>query len=71
MTILHVYSSIIININGLNIMVIGVYFEYIIILSKIFSKYIIAILQVYPSYLIILHKMIRNDIYKYHILHFY
>ncbi len=72
MTILHVYSNIIININGLNIMVtLGVYFEYIIILSKIFSKYIIAILQVYPSYLIILHKMIRNDIYKYYILYFY
>jgi len=46
-----VYSSIIININGLNIMVtlISVYFEYIKILYKIFTKYIVPILQVYQN----------------------
>jgi hypothetical protein len=55
MIILHMYSSIIISINGVNIMVtLGVYFEYIKILCKIFIKYIMPILQVYPSYLIIL-----------------
>ncbi len=45
------YSSIIININGLNIMVtlISVYFEYIKILYKIFTKYIVPILQVYQN----------------------
>jgi hypothetical protein len=64
-TILHVYSSNIININNLNIMVtlISVYFEYIKILCKIFNKYIVPILQVYPNHLIILLKIITNDIY--------
>ncbi len=50
------YSSIIISINGLDIMVtlIGVYFEYIKFLCKIFTKYIVPILQVYPHLFIIL-----------------
>ncbi len=41
---------------------INVYFEYIKILCKIFTKYIVRILQVYPNNLIILHKIITNDI---------
>jgi len=55
-TILHVYSIIILSINGFNIMVtlINVYFEYIKILCKIFTKYIVPILQVYPHHFIIL-----------------
>ncbi len=59
------YSSNIININSLNIMValIGVYFEYIKILFKIFTKYIMPILQLYPNHLIILLQIITNDIY--------
>jgi len=66
-TILHVYSSIIININGLNIMVtfINVYFEFFKILFKIFTKYIMPILQVYPNHLIIVLKIIINEIYQY------
>ncbi len=58
------YSSNIININNLNIMVtlIGVYFEYIKILFKIFTKYIMPILQVYPNHLIILLQIITNDL---------
>jgi len=61
------YSSIIISINGLNIMVtlINVYFEYIKILCKIFTKYIVPILQVYPNHFIIFLKIITNDIYYY------
>jgi hypothetical protein len=66
MTILHVYSNIIISINGFNIMVrLGVYFENINFLCKIFTKYIAPILQVYSIYLIILLKIITNDIYYY------
>ncbi len=44
--ILDVYSSIIININGLDIMVTlnNVCFEYIEILCEIFAKYIVSIL---------------------------
>jgi len=50
MTILHI----IIRINDLDIMVtLDVYFEYIKILHKMFTKYIVPILQVYPSYFII------------------
>jgi hypothetical protein len=66
-TILHVYSDIIISINGLNIMVtlISVYFEYIKILCKIFTKYIVPILQVYPHHLIILLQIITYYIYYY------
>jgi len=62
-TILHMYSSIIISINGLGIMVtlISVYFEYIKILCKIFTKYIVPILQIYPHHLIIFLKIITND----------
>jgi hypothetical protein len=54
-----VYSSIIININGLDIMVTlnNVYFEYVKFLCKIFAKYIVPILQVYPNHLIILFTM--------------
>jgi len=65
--ILHVYSSNIISINGLTIMValINVYFEYIKILCKIYIKYIVPILQAYPNHLIILLKIITNDIYHY------
>jgi hypothetical protein len=60
MTILHMYSSIIISINGLNIMVpLDVYFEYIKILYEIFIEYIVAILQVHPSYLVILLKSLK------------
>jgi hypothetical protein len=46
-TILDVYSNIIININGLDIMVTlnGIYIEYIKIICKMFVKYIVAILQ--------------------------
>jgi hypothetical protein len=63
MTILHVYSNIIININGLDIMVtLGAYFEYIKILSNIFIKFIVAILQVYPNYFIIFPIIITNII---------
>ncbi len=55
------YSSNIININGLNIMVtlISVYFEYIKILCKIFTKYIVPILQVYPNHLLYLLKLLQ------------
>jgi hypothetical protein len=64
MTILHVYSNINISINAFDIMVtIGVYFEYIKPLCKIFIKYNLAILQIYPSYFIILLKIIKNEIY--------
>jgi len=69
MTILHMYSNILISINGLNIMVtLGVYFEYIKIL-KFFINYIMPILQVYPSYFITLLKIIAKSIYYY--LHYY
>jgi len=63
-TILYVYSSIIISINGLDIMVTlnSVYFEYFKLLCKLFAKYIMPILQVYPNRLIIHLKMIKNDI---------
>jgi len=66
-TIFHVYSSIIINMNGLDIMVtlISVYFEYIKILCKIFTKFVVPILQIYPHHLIILLKIITNEIYYY------
>jgi len=49
----------------------GLYFEYITILFKTFTKYIMPILQVYPSYFIILLKIITNDIYYYVILYIY
>jgi hypothetical protein len=67
-------SSIFISINGLNITVtLDVYFEYIKIQHKIFTKYIMPILQIYPSYFIIHKKMITNDIYNYldYILYIY
>jgi len=59
--------------NGLDVMVtLSVYFDYIKILCKIFTKYITTILQVYPSYFIILPTIITNDIhyYLYHIISF-
>jgi len=64
-TRLHVYTNIIININGFNIMVtlISVYIEYIKIVCKIFIKYIVPTLQVYPNHLIIFLKIITNNIY--------
>jgi len=66
---INVYSNIIISINALDIMVtIGVYFEYIKILCKIFIKYNVAISQFYPSYFIILPKIITNEIYEQYII---
>jgi hypothetical protein len=64
-----VYSSIIISINGIDIMVTlnSVYFEYIKILCKIFAKYIMPVLQIYSNHFIILLKMTKNDIYYYFI----
>jgi hypothetical protein len=58
------YSSIIISINGLDIMVTlnSVYYEYIKLLCKTFAKYIVPILQVYPNHFIIFYKIITNDI---------
>jgi hypothetical protein len=65
LNLLNVYSSIIISINGLDIIVTinSVYFEYIKILCKIFAKYIMPILKVYPNHLIIFLKIITNDYY--------
>jgi hypothetical protein len=65
---LHVYPSIIININGLNIMVtlISLYFAYIKNLCKIFTKYIVPIFQVYPNHLIILLKILQMTFYYYY-----
>jgi len=57
--------------NGLNIMHTCVYFEYIKVLCKIFTKYIVAMLQLYPNYLTILLEIITNDIYYYYNIHFY
>ncbi len=72
-TVLDVYSSIIININGLDIMVTlnSVYFEYIKILCKIFAKYIMPILKVYPNHLIIFLKIVTNEIYYYYYYYYY
>jgi len=42
---------------------ISVYFEYIRIVFKIFTKCIVPILQVYPNHLIIFLQIITNDIY--------
>jgi len=42
---------------------INVYFEYIKILCKIFTKYIMSILQVHPNHLIVLPEIIANEIY--------
>jgi hypothetical protein len=60
-TILHVYSSIIISINGLDIMVtlISVYFSYIKILHKIFTKYIAPILQFIHTILLYFLKLLQ------------
>jgi hypothetical protein len=64
--ILHMYSSFVISINGLNIIfTLNIYFEYIKFLHKIFPKYIVPISQLHPSYFIILFKIITKDIYKY------
>jgi hypothetical protein len=58
--------------NNLYIMVtLGLYFEYINVVYKIFARYTVAILQFYPCYLIILLKMIKNDIYRYYYLLLY
>jgi hypothetical protein len=43
----------------------GIYFEYIKVLCKIFSKYIATMLQVCPIYFIMFPKIITNDIYCY------
>jgi len=65
------YSNIIINMNGLNIMVtLYVYFEYIKILYTIFTKYIAPILQVYQKYFIILLKSITTENYYYYFILF-
>jgi len=42
----------------------GIYFEYIKILRKIFTKYIVPILKLYLNYFIILLKIITNDIFN-------
>jgi len=48
-----------ITLNGFNIMVtLGVHFEYIKVLCKIFIKCIVTILSIYPSYLILLLEII-------------
>jgi hypothetical protein len=62
-----VYSSIIISINGLDIMVTinNVYFEHIKILYKIFVKCIMPTLKVYSNHIIIFLKIITNDIFYY------
>jgi hypothetical protein len=62
-----VYSSIIISISGLHIIVTlnNVYFEYIKIICKIFAKYIVPILKIYPNHFIIFLKMMINAIYYY------
>jgi len=49
----------------------GVYFEHIKIVCKIFNKYIVSILQVYQSYLIIRLKFITKEIYYYIILYIF
>jgi len=66
---LHVYPSIIININDLDIMVtlISLYFEYIKNLCKIFTKYIVPIFQVYPNHLIILLRILQMTFHYYYI----
>ncbi len=59
-------QSLLLTLNGLHIMVtLGIYFEYIKIISQIFSKYIVAILQICQIYFIIYPKIITNDIYCY------
>jgi hypothetical protein len=72
MSILNVYEwpyyiciqGLLLALNGLNIMVaLGVYFEYIEVSCKIFTKYIVTILSVYPSYLILLLETTMNEIY--------
>jgi hypothetical protein len=55
-------QGLLLTINDLNIMHTCVYFEYIIVLCIIFTKYIVAILQIYPNNLTILHEIITNDI---------
>jgi hypothetical protein len=58
------YSNIIINMNGINIMVIlDVYFEYIKFICTIIPKYIAQILQVYQNYFIILLKSITTKFF--------
>jgi hypothetical protein len=42
---------------------ISVYFEYVKILCKIFTKYILPILQVYPNHFMIFLKIITTDIH--------
>jgi len=68
-----VYSSVIISINGLDIMIIlnSVYFGYIKILCRIFTKYIVPILQVSPNHLIIFLTIITNEIYYYYYYYYY
>jgi hypothetical protein len=57
-------QGLLLTLNGLNIMdTLGVYFEYIKVLCKIFIKCIAAILQIYPNYFIIFLEIIKNDIY--------
>jgi hypothetical protein len=48
-----VFKDLLLALNGLDIMfTLGVYFEYIRVLCKIFTKYIATILQVYQAYII-------------------
>jgi len=59
-------QRLLLTLNDLHIIVtLGIYFEYIKVLCKIFPEHIATILQVYPSYFIILSKTITNDIYYY------
>jgi hypothetical protein len=61
-TILHVYSNIIISINGLDIMVtlIIVYFEYIKNLCKIFTKYIVPYYKFIHTILLYFLKLLHT-----------
>jgi hypothetical protein len=58
-----VYSNIIINNNGLDIIIAlnSVYFEYVKNLCKIFVKCIMQILKIYPNHFIIFLKMVTNE----------
>jgi hypothetical protein len=53
---------------------ITIYFEYIKILCKMFTKYIVPILQVYPNHHIILLKILQMTfiiIYEHNIIYLY
>jgi hypothetical protein len=59
-------QKLLLTLNSLDVMVtLGVYFEHIKFLCRIFTKYITTVLQVYPSYFIIFPTIITNDIHYY------